>query len=288
MSASEHSFEDGGYVIDVEEVAETVRLVEQDRLMTQSMGGLLAEQPEVLLHAENVLDIGCGPGEWAIEIAHQHPNIGVIGIDINQMMITHAFTSARGRGIENVTFELMDALAPLNFQDASFDLVNARTILAFMNTTTWPPLLQECRRILKPGGILRLSEIEVTITNSSALQRLNGMISQAMARQKRSFSVDGQTYGIGYILPSLLKQAGYVDVERCSFILDTEYSSATYQGLLRDTELTYRLIKPYLLKSHDISEAEYETLFLQMQIEMRSEDFICCSFGLTAWGKTPV
>ena len=35
------------YVIDVENAAELARLIHQDRLTTKSMGGLLAEQPDL-------------------------------------------------------------------------------------------------------------------------------------------------------------------------------------------------------------------------------------------------
>src|SRR6266699_2543618 len=42
-----------------------------------------------------------------------------------------------------------------------FDLVNARTIAGFMRTSDWPALVQECVRILRPGGILRFTETDL-------------------------------------------------------------------------------------------------------------------------------
>jgi len=48
-----------GYVIDAENAAEMARLMLQDRLLTQSMGGLIPE-PIDLSQAYQVLDIACG------------------------------------------------------------------------------------------------------------------------------------------------------------------------------------------------------------------------------------
>ncbi len=45
------------YVIDIESGAETARLIEQDYLFTQAMGGLFPEQLD-LTHVERMLDIG--------------------------------------------------------------------------------------------------------------------------------------------------------------------------------------------------------------------------------------
>ncbi len=51
----------------------------------------------------------------------------------------------------------MNALKPLAFEDASFDLINMRFIAAFMHQEMWPKLFLECRRLLRPGGMLRIT-----------------------------------------------------------------------------------------------------------------------------------
>lgn len=82
------------------------------------------------------------------------------------------------------------------FADESFDLINARFIVGFQDKASWPVLLAECRRVLTPGGILLLSECERGISNSAALQRLEGWLTRALCEQGRTFSVDGVLFSV--------------------------------------------------------------------------------------------
>ena len=51
--------EENAYVIDIESAAELARLLHQDRHVTKSMGGLLAEQSDIS-NIHDILDIACG------------------------------------------------------------------------------------------------------------------------------------------------------------------------------------------------------------------------------------
>src|SRR6266550_5114635 len=166
--------EENAYVIDIESAAELARLLHQDRHVTKSMGGLLAEQSDIS-NIHDVIDVACGPGGWALEVADRYPDIKVVGIDISKSMIEYARALAKAQKLKNVEFLVMDALKPLDFPNASFDLVNARFIQGFMPPHAWPALLQECLRVCRPGGIIRLTEIEAAITNTPASEKLAGM-----------------------------------------------------------------------------------------------------------------
>lgn len=71
------------YFIDPEDATEKARLLLQGRLMSQNMGGLLPEGIE-LEKVHNVLDMACGPGGWAIDVAFENPEMQVTGVDISQ------------------------------------------------------------------------------------------------------------------------------------------------------------------------------------------------------------
>uniref|UniRef100_UPI0035E452C3 class I SAM-dependent methyltransferase n=1 Tax=Thermogemmatispora sp. TaxID=1968838 RepID=UPI0035E452C3 len=58
----------------------------------------------------------------------------------------------------------------LDWPDASFDLINGRLLCGFMLPAAWPRLLAECHRLLKPGGIIRLTEVEPMLTISAAYE----------------------------------------------------------------------------------------------------------------------
>ncbi|MBX5458101.1 MAG: class I SAM-dependent methyltransferase [Thermogemmatispora sp.] len=119
------------YVIDPEQVAELAHLMQQERVVTEGMGGLLPEGQE-LPEDGRVLDLACGPGGWAMEVAFTYPQMSVYGVDISPSLIEYARGQAQARHLENVHFRVMNIMQPLAFPVSFFDLINARFIAWFM------------------------------------------------------------------------------------------------------------------------------------------------------------
>ncbi|MDQ6645102.1 MAG: methyltransferase domain-containing protein, partial [Chloroflexota bacterium] len=202
---------DNVYFNDPESGAEMARLLEQDRLITKGMGGLFSERPD-LSGIQRILDVACGPGGWAQEVAFAHPEIEVVGVDISRAMIEYAQSQARVQGLDNARFRVMDMQKPLDFPDSSFNLVNARFI-NFLPTHAWPKLMQEFARITRRGGIIRLTESEWWyFTNSSALEDLNSMIIRALKKQGESFTQSGRFTGVLPMLGHFLQDIGCVNI----------------------------------------------------------------------------
>ena len=274
------------YIIDIENGAETARLLAQDQRLTRAMGGLLPEQCD-LSGVECVLDIACGPGGWAIDLGFAYPAMEVTGVDINPAMIHYARALARVQHRENVSFTVMDVTQPLDFQTHSFDLVNARFLVGFLDQASWPKLLSECLRVLHPGGIMRVTECELGISSSPALQQLGQYLCQALSQQQRTFSADGRTIGIVHMLGKLLSQAGFAQIQHRPFLLDTSSSEDRSFSACKERAVTFELLKPYLIRSGVVEEVPLDDLYQRMLLETIHEDFTCVSFGLTAWGVKP-
>ena len=274
------------YVVDIHNTAEITRLMSQDRLVTRNMHGPLSECSDTSsLHT--VLDLACGPGGWVLDLAHEHPEIQVTGVDIDKDMIKYARAFARTQKRSNATFEVMNILEPLAFADNSFDLVNARYIYGFMPQAAWTPLLQECRRILRPGGILRLTEPEWPISTSAACDRLTEMFTHALYLAGRSFSPTGRHVGITPKLGYFLRQARFERVQSVAHVLDYSAGTsehATYSNVLL---LTFQLLQPFLLQWKVATQEELTQLIQQAQIEMLAEDFCGVCYYLTVWGYKP-
>ncbi|WP_376797018.1 class I SAM-dependent methyltransferase [Thermogemmatispora sp.] len=148
------------YIIDAENAGELARLMQQDRLLTEAMGGLLPEEGIGLPEAGRVLDLACGPGGWLLELAFCFPRATLLGVDLSPAVVEYATAQARSRGLEQVHFQVMDVMEPLDFPDGSFDLINGRLLSGFMLPAAWPRLLAECHRLLKPGGLIRQTETD--------------------------------------------------------------------------------------------------------------------------------
>jgi ubiquinone/menaquinone biosynthesis C-methylase UbiE len=208
----------------IDRETEKARLLHQDKVVTQAMGGVFPLGVD-LAKGHRLLDIACGSGGWALEVAAQYP-VQVVGIDLSPDRIEDALVQAGVQQQHRVSFEVMDATQPLDFTSAYFDVVNARFITGFMQQATWPRLLKECRRVLKTGGVLQLSEMEYGVSSSPALQSLSSLLTEALRQQGRTFSVDGRSVGITHRLATLMKAAGFHSIRAHPFVLDASFDAA--------------------------------------------------------------
>src|SRR5438105_8372226 len=77
---------------------ELARLVEQERVISRTLGGLLpehADEAAFVAPLQRVLDAACGPGGWVLEMARAYPHLQVMGFDIDAQMIEYGNTQAR-------------------------------------------------------------------------------------------------------------------------------------------------------------------------------------------------
>ncbi|MBE3561806.1 MAG: methyltransferase domain-containing protein [Ktedonobacteraceae bacterium] len=278
------------YVFDQESSVEMARLIDQDLMITQHMGGLFPATLD-LSNVHDILDIACGPGGWALEVAFAHPEKRVTGIDISARMLNYARMRANVQGLKNVSFVSMDATEPLKFPDASFDFVNARTLLGFMWKSAWEPFVKECFRILRPGGTIRLTESDsgAGITNSAALEKLNRLAVRAAHRQGRSFCDDENASHIALtpMLRDFLKRAGYSDIREEPHMLNYSYGRYAYSMQYKNLQIWMKLIQPFLVKMKVASQEELDRLYDQMLLDMLREDFRGVWHFVSAIGRKP-
>ncbi len=112
----------------------------QDLLMTLA----------ALAPGERVLDIACGTGLVTFRAASAvGPTGHVLGTDISEEMVAACRRTAGERGIENVTFERVEAEA-LGLEDGAFDAVLCA--LGLMYVVDFAGSVREMFRVTRPGG----------------------------------------------------------------------------------------------------------------------------------------
>jgi ubiquinone/menaquinone biosynthesis C-methylase UbiE len=282
--SSDQPAHSNGYVFDAESGTETARLMHQDRLMTSAMGGIFPE-PIDLSRVSTILDIGCGPGGWVLDVAREYPDKEIIGTDISNTTIQYAQARVQSQGLDNARFRLMDATQGLDFPDESFDLVNARLIQGFMAREAWPELLKECMRVTRPGGIIRLTETEWAISNSAALEQITEIFTRAMNKAGKSFSPYGRHIAITPMLERLEREAGYQNIKHMAHVVNHSAGSAAFEGFYQDYVIGFKTVQPFLVRVGATTPEEINQVYERMQMEMSKADFCSLWFILTVWGQ---
>ena len=103
-----------------------------------------------------ILDVGCGPGHLAFELADR--GLEVTGVDLDPGMIHQAVArgDTRDEDTPHPTFLVANAAA-LPFEDATFDLV-----VSTLSTHHWddvPAGLRELARVVRPEGRILIWEL---------------------------------------------------------------------------------------------------------------------------------
>lgn len=107
-----------------------------------------------------VLDLGCGSGAFTTFVARGVGDNGrVYALDIQEDMLKQLeekLSRPENKDIKNI--ELINGSAhELPFEDSSLDLVYMVSVLQEISNRQ--KALQEVRRVLRPGGILAISEV---------------------------------------------------------------------------------------------------------------------------------
>jgi SAM-dependent methyltransferase len=134
--------------------AEDVALYDEVTLWSSQAGQLLLESVTIA-GVRRVLDLGCGAGFPLVELAERlGPEVRVVGLDPWAPALARARAKLVRWGVRNAWAVRGDAVA-MPFPEACFDLIVSN--LGVNNFESPNAALHECRRVLKPGGILGLS-----------------------------------------------------------------------------------------------------------------------------------
>jgi SAM-dependent methyltransferase len=127
--------------------------LESGRHNAELIRSLLQEHGTPVEELGALLDWGCGCGRvlrhWA-----GLPNTEISGCDINPRMVTWCD--------ENLPFAhatVNELSPPLPYADASFDLVYAFSVMTHLSEELQHAWIEECRRVLKPGGYFLFSTL---------------------------------------------------------------------------------------------------------------------------------
>jgi len=108
-----------------------------------------------LTTTSHVLEVGAGSGFYSVEVARRVSEGHLELLDLQPEMLKKAQQKLEAEGLSNVGYTLADA-SLLPFKEDSFDTLFLVAVLG--EVANQKAFLSEARHVLKPGGILSISE----------------------------------------------------------------------------------------------------------------------------------
>lgn len=152
---------------------------------------------EQIGRGKRVLDVGCLGGQLSRLIMEQ--NNEVWGVEINPT----SADVARKRGIR---VKVADVEEGLPFEAGAFDVVHAGEILEHLYDTKL--FFQECRRVLKPGGMLLFTTPNLNSIENRLRVIAGGYLSMAGAYPEDHFGSHVRIFNVSKVR-ELCRQTGF-------------------------------------------------------------------------------
>lgn len=197
---NDRRYADNSYFMPNDE-SELTRLNIVHQIYLILLDGRLTTTP---LHMDRprILDIGTGPGDWAIEMSAEHPNAQIIASDIG------VFDSGLGHlSLPNVDFQLADAQSQWTYHEP-FDLIHIRGLSGAFNN--WHAIYTQALAHLKPGGYIEVADADPagdTITTEEPSHLRTYAAALRAAADETGYPRD-----LKHLRTDSLSEAGFVDV----------------------------------------------------------------------------
>lgn len=176
---------------------------------------------------KRVLEMGCSAGASTVAMAEYFPDAEYHAIDIGAGMLRYAFARAELMGV-GVHFSQQDASAT-TFDDESFDLVISSVMLHETTHKMVRDIVQECARVLKPGGVMVHLEVPTRYEDLDTWSRI---------RADYEAQVNFEPFWRGALsldFESLAQDAGFTQI--MAGYQDTAGKATREGGPLRETSL---------------------------------------------------
>jgi SAM-dependent methyltransferase len=107
-----------------------------------------------VVRPDPIIDVGCGTGQWAVDLCQEFPEALVVGLDIEVRKPQRA---------ANYRFVRSNLLQGLPFQDDRFDFVHQRLLGPGVPLTAWPEVVRDLVRAGRPGAWIEIVEGEFAL-----------------------------------------------------------------------------------------------------------------------------
>ena len=110
-------------------------------------------------NAENLLDIGCGAGNYSLMMLTKVPNLNCTLVDLSKPMLDKAFERLSKQTTKNVEI-LQGDIRNIKLKENHFDIILAGAVLHHLrDDKDWQTTFEKIYKLLKPGGCFMISDL---------------------------------------------------------------------------------------------------------------------------------
>jgi SAM-dependent methyltransferase len=234
------------------------RAVEIDRLDVQHYAlraALGTHHLAPLEHPAEILDVGCGTGQWAYDLCVEFPAALVVGFDLqpSKRPWPAAYRCVRG-----------NLLQGLPFANDRFDFVHQRALISGVPVNSWPSVCRDLVRVVRPGGWVELVECPPRFESAGPVtSRLCEMLQRLLLAR----GLDS-TGSVVAALDDHLGRSGLVDIEKRVIELRVgEWGGRVGSLMATDCRALFFRLAAAFEAGFGIGNHDYRELVIAMQRE---------------------
>lgn len=144
-------------------------------------------------NATEVLDIGCGAGNYTLMVLKKLPNLNITLNDLSKPMLDKAFERVSAATSGAVTTKQGD-IRSVAFAANQFDIILAGAVLHHLrDDADWEAAFKKLYRLLKPGGCLMIADLvtqETTAISNYTWERYGNYLEKVKDRAYRQMVLD--------------------------------------------------------------------------------------------------
>lgn len=206
------------------------------------------------------LEIGCGLGDWCVNVASDYPNVNVLGID-------HYNTFQGTEYPKNCRFDIIDASKwPMPLEGNKFDLIHIEVFGLVLPTSQYEEFLAEIYRLLKPGGYIQWIEPDLEVWNAGPEGK---KIDKAVQKILRLRSLDPH---LPRRIDRLVKAGGFINIKHTfvSFPFGNWGEGTLIEATNKLITDSYDSVAPVICNTYGLSTEQYnakkETAIEEMKV----------------------
>lgn len=170
--------------------------------------------------AENLLDIGCGAGNYSLMMLSKVPELNCTLVDLSKPMLDKAFERVSEKTTNCVTI-LQGDIREVKLNENHFDIILAGAVLHHLrDNKDWETTFSKLYSLLKPGGCLMISDLitqDTELLNKYTWERYGDYLEELGGKEYRQKVLDyvekeDSPRSMNYQL-DLMKQVGFRSVE---------------------------------------------------------------------------